>query len=126
MHHRAKELLLMIFIAMEDSKTIAILGYMHVFTLTLWCITIGISLSLYLFPFVTNNTISPCVRNTRDVFGFKHRRWSPGSPTSMKGGITIFWKTTDLANDFIPKIALGIAARSFDIIRIVSHIFQKQ
>ena len=91
-----------------------------------WCVTIAISLSLYFFPFVTNNTISPCVRNTRDVFGFKQRRWSPGFPTSMKGGITIFFKTTDLANNFIPKITLGIASWSFDIIRILSLMFQKQ
>ena len=36
-HHKAKELLAMIFWAVEDFKTISLPCYMHEFTLTLWC-----------------------------------------------------------------------------------------
>ena len=126
MHHKAKELPTMIFFAMKDSKTISLLRYMHVFTLTLWCTAIVIGLSLYFFLFVTDNTVSPRVRSTRDVFGFKHRGWSTGSPSNMQGGITIFIKITDLTNNFIPEITLVIATWSFDIIWILSLMFQKQ
>jgi len=116
----------MIFFGVKDSKTISLLGYMHVFTPTLWCTAIDIGLSLCFILFVTDNTVLPRVRSKRDVFGFKHRRWSSGSPTNMQGGITIFIKITDLTNNFIPEITLIIATGSFEIIWILSLMFQKQ
>ena len=108
MHQKAKELLAMIFLAVKDFKTISMLGNTHEFTLTLWCITIGNDLALCFVQFVTNNTVSPCDRNTWHMFGFKHRsrRWSPWPPTSMKRGVAVFIKITDLANQLIPKITL--------------------
>ena len=42
---------------MKDVKTISLFGDMHVFTLTLWGGTIGVNLSLGLFPFIAHNTV---------------------------------------------------------------------
>ena len=48
----------MIFPAVKGVKTISLSGDMHVFTLTLWGGTIGVNLSLSLFLFIANDTVS--------------------------------------------------------------------
>ena len=86
---------------------------------------LGGNLFPYFVAFITNKSVSLYFRNTRDVLGCKHTRWrwSPWPTTSIIGGITIFFKTTDLANMFIPKITLGISSWSFNLIWILSLIF---
>ena len=95
MQQRAKELLALIFFTVKNLKTIPVLAEMHVFTLTLWCSTIGMNLSLHFFLFVTNNTGSPFFRKNGKMFCFEQRRLSLWSPTSMDRGVTIFIKITN-------------------------------
>ena len=102
----AKKLFALIFFAVENLKTISFPGDMHVFSLALWCTTIGFNLPLHFFLFVTNDTVSVFFRNKRDMLGFKQRRLSLWSPTSMDRGVTIFIKITNLPNKLISKITL--------------------
>ena len=87
MHHRPKQyLLVVIFFAVKNLKTISVQGDMHIFPLTLWCSTIGMNLSLHLVLFVTDNTGFPFFREKGKMLCFKHRRFSPCPPRSKFGG----------------------------------------
>lgn len=56
---------------MKDVKAISLFGDMHVFTLTLWGGTIGVNLSLGLFPFIGHNTVFLHFRETASLYGVK-------------------------------------------------------
>ena len=56
---------------MKDVKAISLFGDMHVFTLTLWGGTIGVNLSLGLFPFIGHNTVFLHFRETANLYGVK-------------------------------------------------------
>ena len=129
-HHKAKELLAMIFLAVKDFKTILLPCYMHEFILTLWCGKIRQKSFSLLCPIYDKQHSFSLLQKHEGCVGLQTQKvevelWAYHQYKGGRG-ITIFFKTTDLANKFIPKITLGISSWSFNLVWVLSLMFLKQ